>query len=387
MNPKLEELRQLFRLNKLLLLSILFITYKIHAEEHAITVITKDSTYHLSELELKKGERLFFGILEPLTKEESCASCHYTHAIDTLNWNPSVLDLAQAYQNKSFEDFKNALLNPLGKKMTEVHTGYELTQEEVVWLKAFVDKYAQTNELAEKPVITNLVFFIVLVLLFFAASVDLIFIHLIKWRFIVILTLLVTTVLITRYLVVESINLGRQPNYAPLQPIKFSHKVHAGINGTDCLYCHHTAEYSKSAGIPSLNVCWNCHQIVREGTHSGKFEINKLVHAYENNIPVEWIRVHNLPDHVFFSHAQHVGAGKLDCEECHGEVEDMTVLRQYSELSMGWCLECHRTRKVQFIANEYYEIFEEYHEDLVHGEIDSVLVNQIGGEDCMKCHY
>ena len=119
-----------------------------------------------------------------------------------------------------------------------------------------------------------------------------------------------------------------------------------------------------------------------------RFEINKIVAAYEETkMAIEWIRIHNLPDHVFFSHAQHVGVGKLECEECHGEVDEMDVVYQYSDLSMGWCLDCHRTRKVQFIENDYYQIFKEYHEKISSGIIDSVLVEQIGGTQCQKCHY
>ncbi len=108
----------------------------------------------------------------------------------------------------------------------------------------------------------------------------------------------------------------------------------------------------------------------------------------EEGHPVEWVRVHRLPDYVFFSHAQHVGAGKLDCTECHGVVEEMDVLQQFSDLSMGWCIDCHRTRKVDFLDNDYYpETFREYHEKIASGLIDSVTVEQIGGTDCMKCHY
>jgi hypothetical protein len=139
--------------------------------------------------------------------------------------------------------------------------------------------------------------------------------------------------------------------------------------------------------LPSANVCINCHIIVREGTNSGKFEIDKIHHAFDNNIPIEWVRVHNLPDHVFFSHAQHVGAGKLDCKECHGPVEEMNVLTQHSDLSMGWCLDCHKTKKVQFVENGYYKTYKEFHEQIKSGKMDSVTVEQIGGTDCMKCHY
>ncbi|NJK86483.1 MAG: hypothetical protein HC906_11465 [Bacteroidales bacterium] len=102
---------------------------------------------------------------------------------------------------------------------------------------------------------------------------------------------------------------------------------------------------------------------------------------------MEWIKVHNLPDHVFFSHAQHVGAGKIECAECHGPVENMDVVYQYQDLSMGWCLDCHRTHRVEFMENAYYETYKLYHEKIKSGVIDSVLVSEIGGTDCQRCHY
>jgi hypothetical protein len=155
----------------------------------------------------------------------------------------------------------------------------------------------------------------------------------------------------------------------------------------DCMYCHHTVTTSQTANIPSTNLCMNCHIVVREGSRSGRFEIDKLVEAFEEGRSVEWIRIHNLPDHVAFSHAQHVGVGKLDCMQCHGEVENMHIVRQVNDLSMGWCLDCHRTTKVDFIENDYYSIYEAFHAELESGVRDSILAVTIGANDCMKCHY
>src|SRR5690606_24432549 len=126
----------------------------------------------------------------------------------------------------------------------------------------------------------------------------------------------------------DAMRLGRQQDYAPDQPVKFSHKVHVGENGIDCKYCHTTVEHGKSAGIPATNLCMNCHIIIREGTNSGKFEIAKIVNAVEKGEPIEWVRIHNLPEHVFFSHAVHVGSGKLDCTQCHGQVKEMDIMKQ-----------------------------------------------------------
>ena len=108
----------------------------------------------------------------------------------------------------------------------------------------------------------------------------------------------------------------------------------------------------------------------------------------EDSVALRWIRIHQLPDHVVFSHAQHVGVAGLDCQKCHGPVEEMDVMRQHAKLSMGWCLDCHRSMDVNMLENDYYKkTFEEYHRELVEGKIDSVTVADIGGTDCMKCHY
>ncbi len=103
--------------------------------------------------------------------------------------------------------------------------------------------------------------------------------------------------------------------------------------------------------------------------------------------PVEWVRIHNLPDHVYFNHAQHVSVGKVECQQCHGTVEEMKVLQQYSPLSMGWCINCHRQTEVKFSDNEYYQAYQNYHDELNNGTRTKVTVEDIGGLECQKCHY
>ena len=190
---------------------------------------------------------------------------------------------------------------------------------------------------------------------------------------------------------------GVTTNYAPLQPIEFSHKVHAGMNGIDCNYCHSSARKSKHSGIPSANVCMNCHTYISEGTNTGTAEIQKIydavgfdpasrtyIEGYEQK-PIEWIRIHNLPDHAYFNHSQHVVAGGLECQDCHGPVEEMDVLYQYSELTMGWCIECHRETEVQMEGNNYYTHLHEQLKEKYKGE--KITVDKIGGLECAKCHY
>jgi cytochrome c551/c552 len=216
------------------------------------------------------------------------------------------------------------------------------------------------------------------------------------------------------YVVKGAINLGRTKDYQPEQPIYYSHKVHAGKNQISCLYCHGGAYEGKQAGIPSVNVCMNCHMTISEyggeqifhadGTKvDGTAEIKKLYEyagwdptsrTYNGKgKPVEWVRIHNLPDHVYFNHAQHTKAGKQQCQSCHGEITNMDEVYQFTDLSMGWCVNCHRESKVDFVdssgskGNKFYSIYQKYHNEIKAGTRDSVTVAEIGGIECQKCHY
>jgi predicted CXXCH cytochrome family protein len=215
----------------------------------------------------------------------------------------------------------------------------------------------------------------------------------------------------------SAVEMGRQTNYMPEQPIFYSHKVHAGVNQVNCLYCHAGAEKSRQAMIPSTNVCMNCHKQINEYTGAedhplvtaegkkvdGTEEIKKLykyagwdpakkdyIRDEKGNIkatPVKWVKIHNLPDHVYFNHSQHVAVGKVQCQQCHGPIQEMDEVYQFSSLSMGWCINCHRQTEVQFASNNYYSIYEKYHEEIKSGKRTGVTVNDIGGTECQKCHY
>lgn len=192
--------------------------------------------------------------------------------------------------------------------------------------------------------------------------------------------------------------IGVYEGYKPEQPIKFSHELHAGQNQIACVYCHSGVEKSKHANIPSANVCMNCHSYIQEGPQYGKEEISKIYAALDYNPetrvygdnpkPIQWIRVHNLPDHVYFNHSQHVKVGKIECTECHGQIDTMTVVQQNSPLTMGWCINCHRETAVQFEGNEYYEeLHKKFMEDPDYKKGDVFTVEKIGGLECSKCHY
>ncbi len=205
---------------------------------------------------------------------------------------------------------------------------------------------------------------------------------------------------------------GVDQGYAPIQPIHYSHKIHAGDNKIECKYCHSSARVSKHSGIPSLNVCMNCHKSIYEykGNPEGPTkedlangytndfytgEIKKLYKAVgwdeENqrytgeSQPIEWVRIHNLPDFAYFNHSQHVSVAGIECQTCHGPVEEMEIMYQYSPLTMGWCVECHRDTNVKVEGNEYYT--------KIHAElskkygVDQLTAAQMGGLECGKCHY
>ena len=199
--------------------------------------------------------------------------------------------------------------------------------------------------------------------------------------------------------------IGIDQGYAPIQPIHYSHKIHAGANQIECKYCHSSARVSKHSGIPSLNVCMNCHEYIAdyngeedlENGYTKDFYTNEIKKLYsavgwdeENQVytgntqPVKWVRIHNLPDFVYFNHAQHAQVAKIECQTCHGPVEEMEILYQYSPLTMGWCIDCHRESNVDK-DNEYYQ---KVHDELSkkYG-VEKLTVAQLGGIECAKCHY
>ena len=199
--------------------------------------------------------------------------------------------------------------------------------------------------------------------------------------------------------------IGVDQEYAPIQPIHYSHRIHAGSNGIDCNYCHSSARVSKHSGIPSLNVCMNCHKNIAEVSdttatdeYSKAFydkEIDKLYKAvgwdkvnqkYTGiTQPVKWVRIHNLQSFVYFNHSQHVTVGGIACQTCHGPVQTYEIQKQFAPLTMSWCIDCHRKTEVKMEGNEYYT---KIHEQLSkkYG-VEKLTAAQMGGLECGKCHY
>jgi hypothetical protein len=268
------------------------------------------------------------------------------------------------------------------------------------------------------------------------------------------------TLIFGHKMVDNAVQMGRTQGYQPDQPIKFSHKLHAGTNKIDCQYCHDAARRSKQSSIPGASTCMNCHAAVKSGSQYGTAELTKIfasigfnpmlnqyiadydswpeakvdslykkwigqeymsqksltsldeagrslvesqwegvTKALKNDSngkiqgPIEWIRIHNLPDHAYFNHSQHVAVGQVACQKCHGPVEQMEIVSQYSTLGMGWCINCHRETAVKFTENDYYKQYERYHKELAtkdkEGKVlrEKVTVEEIGGLECQKCHY
>lgn len=198
-------------------------------------------------------------------------------------------------------------------------------------------------------------------------------------------------------------------HYKPTQPIAFNHTLHAGKADKgnlqiNCVYCHSSAEKSKHAGIPSANVCMNCHKAVSEGKKTGTAEIAKIYEAvgWDGKAytgaqkPIQWIKVHNMPDHVAFSHATHVSVGKIECQKCHGPIDEtMDVAEQWAPLTMGWCINCHNETEVQMAGNGYYDEIHRRLKETPMGqkelqqylEDEKITVKELGGWECAKCHY
>lgn len=310
-----------------------------------------------------------------------------------------VIQSGDPYAVKLFEEFNKIPMPP-----------NNLTNEEINILLDYIENYDPTKAAAAVPTVSAepaeidgkpYVFmeetrhpwqnfrltFLISIALIVISLFDLFLSKAVKAKFVHVIIILISVAVIIEVTVLEAKALGRQQYYEPDQPIAFSHYIHAGQNKLDCKYCHTSVTTSKHAGFPSPQLCMNCHNVIRKGTHSGTAEIEKIYKAIETGQSIEWIRVHNLPDHSYFNHAQHVAVGKLDCTECHGDVAKMDRIRQVNSLGMGWCIECHRTREVQFEDNAFYSKYQYLKEDLQEGRKSFISVDDVGGTNCAKCHY
>ncbi len=384
-----EKINTRFYLSVLVLALLIFLLNNGIFGQDLIVGHNKEAVKHRGpeSKESMIGERMFYGLVKLENGRLNCEGCHSLATTPKVNWNPSAYDLSVWMEGKTTSDLKKAFDSPSSDLMETSHKNAKLNDDESKKIMAYLVKVKENGQVFHKDFPIKLLLFFIFGLLMALALVDLIFTKKIKYKVVHVLVLIIGLAFHMQMAMVEATNLGRTKDYAPDQPIKFSHKVHAGDNKIDCKYCHTGVFDSKSAGIPSANLCINCHNVVRNGRNSGKYEITKIHDAIDTKKPIEWIRVHKLPDHVYFNHAQHVVAGKVECATCHGKVETMDIMAQYSDLSMGWCVNCHRQTKVNFEGNDYYKSYVKLHDDLKSGKIKQVTVEQVGGLDCMKCHY
>jgi cytochrome c553 len=384
--------------------------------------------------------------------QSNCASCHNPFKVVTgpalkgvteripdkkllhawIHNNQAVLQTGNPYFTKLYNEYNKTPMTVFGSQLSDADIDAIVKYVETAQPPAVVaepgnptDKGNESDNLLLYGILTLILAIIMLILLQVNSSLKKLSddkegipaaepIPFYRNKVYIALVILVLFVAFGIWLSDSAIGLDRRKGYQPEQPIFYSHKVHAGINQISCLYCHGNAWESKHATVPSLNVCMNCHAAINDYTKGPKLyredgsevdgtaEIQKL-YSYTGYDPkagkythpgkaVEWIKIHNLPDHVYFNHSQHVRAGKVQCQTCHGPIQQMNEVKQFAELSMGWCINCHRTTKVNFgdstgNGNKFYSIYEKFHNDLKSGKMDSVTVENIGGTECQKCHY
>jgi len=332
----------------------------------------------------RSGEKRFQEILN--SDGESCVSCHYFEEPDSINWNPSATDLSMQSGIYVSEGLDAYFGLAEGEVMKKSHAGIQLSSEEEKEIIAYLDHLRDNPVISSDPVRWRLILFVGMFILLILIRIERKRIRRIP-RIARKIMVLASWGVILVIIVQDALGFNLSEDYEPVQPIKFSHAIHSTDNKIDCNYCHPGVLKGKNAGVPPVSLCMNCHKHVKEGTHSGAFEINKVVQAAEDSIPIRWTRIHALPDFTYFNHMQHVTIGGVECITCHGDVEEMHIVKQVEDLSMGWCIKCHDETKVDF-SNEYYKTYYPALSDsLVTGRIDSIMVSDINGRQCSVCHY
>jgi len=331
-----------------------------------------------------EGGRIFSRMAN--SNGETCVDCHYFLELDTINWNPSAMDLASRTQIYANEGIGKYFTSPEGDVMKKAHEGYQLSAEDESGIIAYLADIEGSPPLKAKHIKWRLILFAGMFVLLILLGVEKRRIRrLPKTARMLIRPMVWTVILVIAFQ--DAVGFNRSKNYEPVQPIKFSHSIHYTDNKIDCNYCHSGVTKGKNAGFPPVSLCMNCHKHQQEGTRTGFFELRKVVQAAEDSIPIRWVRVYNLPDFAYFNHMQHVTVGGVECLTCHGEVEKRHVVRQEEDLSMGWCIDCHDETAVDF-SNEYYKLYyPAYLDSLRTGKLDSVMVSDIMGRECAVCHY
>ena len=241
------------------------------------------------------GERVFHGLIGIDRETPSCISCHAKYTGSEINWSPTAKEIISIIDTLSLDEFKIVINNTGEDFVSKSHKGYRLSDEHLEYLHHYLKNYKESDLGKPPKSYPKLIWFLILGVLMALALIDLIFTKIVKYKVIHILVIIAGISTHVSMAYNEASSLGRSLGYMPDQPVKFSHRVHAGDNKIECKYCHNNAEHGKSAGIPGPELCMNCHMIVRQGSRSGKHEIAKVVLSSEKGQDIEWIRVHNLP--------------------------------------------------------------------------------------------
>jgi hypothetical protein len=332
----------------------------------------------------RAGEKSFQEIVN--TDGLSCVECHYFQEPDSINWNPSAMDLAGRagiYKTGGLDEYFS---NPVGEVLKKSHAGIDLSPEQQSELIAYLDHLQTTPYVASKPTRWRMLVFLGMFVFLILLRIEKKFLGKIP-RLARRILVPAAWLVIGAIIVQDALGFNLSQDYGPVQPIKFSHLIHATDNQIECNYCHPGVLKGKNAEIPPVSLCMNCHKHQQEGTRTGKFEIRKVVQAAEDSVAIRWVRIHNLPDFTYFNHMQHVTIGGVECITCHGDVENMHIVSQVEDLSMGWCIKCHDETKVDF-SNDYYKTYyPALNDSLLTGRIDSIMVSDINGRECSVCHY
>jgi len=332
----------------------------------------------------RAGEKSFQELVN--TDGKSCVDCHYFNEPDTINWNPSAMDLSARVTIYQAEGMEKYFSDTGSEVMKKGHAGVKLSENQEKEIVAYLDHLQTSPFIPAAPVKWRMILFLGMIVFLILLAIE-------KNRFRKIpkvarrILRLASWGVIGVIIVQDALGFNLSKDYAPVQPVKFSHSIHATDNKIDCNYCHPGVLKGKNAGIPPVSLCMNCHKHQQEGTRTGKFEIRKVLQAAEDSVAIRWVRIHTLPDFTYFNHMQHVTIGGVECITCHGEVENMHIVKQVEDLSMGWCIKCHDETKVDF-SNDYYKTYyPALNDSLLTGRIDSIMVSDINGRECSVCHY
>lgn len=360
-----------------------FLCSKSYSQE-----IPGDTISDSYELILQRGLELFSAEPDSGMGPASCISCHNLEQRDTFNWNPDAYEISTNISDYDLVSFGELVTFPFGSdRLMEAHDGYDFTEKELNELRFFLGslngkELPQDIERSDPILLFIFLGIILILVLFDLLVVKRIYSRWLHWSIII-------GVLTVFFIVIadDIFSIGLQTGYKPVQTLKFSHQLHCKDNEIDCYYCHSPSRHTRDGGIPGISICMNCHNLVREGSNSGERELAILINHWDNKKPMAWTKVNNLPDHVFFSHVQHVKIAEIDCSECHGNVEEMHLVRQEVDMTMSWCLDCHEATVVNKGGMDYYKkTFASLSESFMQMGSDSVTIKDIGGWDCMKCH-